>query len=208
MQSQVVNILLENERRNKVINAPFNPITGEGSILDREKVCIEDFPLPTQYLPKSMLKVPLIKKLIKAGSIRKFITDTLKSEYTESDKLKVIEQFIRVRIKHDFAFWTASYVYIKNKEGGEDMRFRLNRPQRRFITKLEELRLANKPIRIVLLKARQWGGSTATQLYMAWLQLVHKTGLNSLIVGHLSNSSAEVKDMFCVQVVTTPYITA
>ena len=187
---------MENERRNKVINAPFNPITGEGSILDREKVCIEDFPLPTQYLPKSMLKVPLIKKLIKAGSIRKFITDTLKSEYTESDKLKVIEQFIRVRIKHDFAFWTASYVYIKNKEGGEDMRFRLNRPQRRFITKLEELRLANKPIRIVLLKARQWGGSTATQLYMAWLQLVHKTGLNSLIVGHLSNSSAEVKDMF------------
>jgi len=48
----------------------------------------------------------------------------------------------------------------------------------------------------VLLKARQWGGSTATQIYIAWLQLVHKVGLNSLIVGHVKDSSTEVKDMF------------
>ena len=130
MLAEVHNILLENERRNKVINAPFNPITGEGAILDREKVCIEDFPLPTQYLPKSMLKVPLIKKLIKAGSIRTFITNTLKSEYSEEDKQKVIEQFVRVRIKHDFCFWAATYCFIKQKGGGEDIRFRLNRALR------------------------------------------------------------------------------
>lgn len=196
MLAEVHNILLENERRNRVINAPFNPITGEGAILDREKVCIEDFPLPTQYLPKSMLKVPLIKKLIKAGSIRTFITNTLKSEYSEEDKQKVIEQFVRVRIKHDFCFWAATYCFIKQKGGGEDIRFRLNRPQRKLISRFEAKRVNNKPIRIILLKARQWGGSTATQLYMAWLQLVHQTGLNSLIVGHVKDASTEVKDMF------------
>lgn len=196
MQASVQDILLENERRNKIINASFNPITGKGSILEREEIHITDFPIPTQYIPTSMLKVPLVKKLIKAGSIRTFIEKTLKAEYTEADKQKVIEQFIRVRIKHDFAFWTAFYVYIKRKGGGEDIRFKLNRPQRRLVTKFEQLRLEGKPIRIILLKARQWGGSTVTQIYMAWLQLVHKTGLNSLIVGHVKDASTEVKDMF------------
>lgn len=196
MKEGVTQILLENERRNKVIYTPFNPISGKGSILDRKEVSIEDFPIKTQYLPLSMLDVPLIKKIIKAGSIRRFITNTLKVEYTEEDRLKVVEQFTRVRIKHDFCFWAACYVYIKQKGGGEDIRFKLNRPQRRLVSKFEELRLAGKPIRIILLKARQWGGSTVTQLYMAWLQLVHKKGLNSLIVGHVKDASAEVKDMF------------
>ena len=58
------------------------------------------------------------------------------------------------------------------------------------------MRLASKPIRVILLKARQWGGSTATQIYMAWLQLLHQVGLNSLIVGHQKDASIEVKDMF------------
>lgn len=196
MLAEVQNIILENERRNKLINAPFNPITGEGAILERQRVCIEDFPLPVQYLPLSMLNIPLIKKLIKAGSIRKFITGTLKSEYSEEDKQKVIEQIVRIRIKHDFCFWAAMYCFIKQKGGGEDIRFRLNRPQRKLVERFEKKRIANEPIRIILLKARQWGGSTATQLYMAWLQLVHQTGLNSLIVGHVKDASTEVKDMF------------
>jgi hypothetical protein len=196
MIAPIQDILLENERRNKITNTPFNPITGKGSILERKEIYIEDFPIPTQYIPTSMLTIPLVKKLIKAGSIRQFIAKDLKVEYTEGDKQKVIEQFIRVRIKHDFCFWAAFYVYIKRKGGGEDVRFKLNRPQRRLVSKFEQLRLAGKPIRIILLKARQWGGSTVTQIYMAWLQLVHKTGLNSLIVGHVKDASTEVKDMF------------
>lgn len=196
MLAEIQNIILENERRNKLIKAPFNPVTGEGAILERKQVYIEDFPIPTQYLPLSMLDVPLVKKLIKAGSIRKFIESVLKCEYSDEDKQKVIEQFVRVRIKHDFCFWAATYCFIKQKGGGEDIRFRLNRPQRRLVERLERKRIAGKPIRIILLKARQWGGSTATQLYMAWLQLAHQTGLNSLIVGHVKDASTEVKDMF------------
>ena len=44
--------------------------------------------------------------------------------------------------------------------------------------------------------ARQWGGSTAIQIYMAWLQLVHEVGLNSLIIAHQGTGSDEIKDMF------------
>lgn len=189
-------ILRENERRNAEIHAPFNPYTGEGAVGERRKVAIDDFPIRTQYLPVGMLQVPLVAKLIKAGSIEKFTINVLKAEYSETERTKVIEQFVRVRIRYDFCFWAAMFVYIKNKGGGDDVLFKLTRPQRRFVARLEELRLAERPIRIILLKARQWGGSTVSQLYMAWLMLVHKVGLNSLIIAHQGTATDEIKDMF------------
>lgn len=191
------NILAENDRRNAAIHAKFNPITGEGSIGNRVKLEIPDFALPVQYIPESMMRVPLCRNIVAAGSIDAFLKKICPSDpYDPSEKEKVTKQFIRLRNRHDFAFWAALLVFIKQKGGGEDIHFRLNRPQRRLIARLERMRLKGKPIRLILLKARQWGGSTAIQLYMAWLQLMHKKGLNSLIVGHVKDASNEVKDMF------------
>ena len=195
-QETIQAIIKENERRNAVVYAKFDPISGEGSVGEREKVAIDDFPIHTQWLPVEMLRVPLVRQLVECGSVRAFLTDNLNVKYTEEDRLKVVEQFVRIRCRYDFAFWAAVFVYIKRKGGGEDILFRLSRPQRRFVERLERLRKAGKPIRIVLLKARQWGGSTVSQLYMAWLQLVHKVGLNSLIIAHQGAGSDEIKDMF------------
>lgn len=196
VSDNVAKLIVLNHARNADIKAKFNPITGEGSIGERKKIVIEDFPFPVQYIPKTMMRVPLVRQLVEAGSIKKFLEEYMNTEYSDEDKEKVIEQFVRVRVKHDFAFWAAMYVFIKQKGGGEDVHFRLNRPQRKLIMRFERRRLQGKPIRLILLKARQWGGSTATQIYMAWLQLVHKVGLNSLIVGHVKDASTEVKDMF------------
>lgn len=193
---KIDDILKENERRNAEINAPFNPITGLGSVGERRVVRLPDFPLSEQWLPVSMLSVPLIKQVVKCGSIDEFLSSKLKVEPSDEERHKVVDQFVRVRCKHDFPFWAAMFVYIKNKGGGDDVLFRLTRPQRRFVARLESLRLAGKPIRIVLLKARQWGGSTTSQIYMAWLQLVHQVGLNSLIIAHQGAGSDEIKDMF------------
>ena len=101
-----------------------------------------------------------------------------------------------IRCLSDFEYWAARCCYIKNKQGGDDILFRLNRPQRKLVAALEKMRVEGKPIRLILLKARQWGGSTCTQMYMAWLQLVHKTGLNSLIVAQQHSTTAEIRDMF------------
>lgn len=197
MESAIRNILSENQRRNEEIYAPFNPITGKGSIGERKKVVIDGFPIPVQYLPVEMLKIPLVRQLIEDGSIRNFLRELGADEDNyDIDKEKLIEQFVRLRCRYDFPFWAAMFVYIKNKGGGEDVLFRLTRPQRRFVEKIERKRKADKPIRIVLLKARQWGGSTTSQIYMAWLQLVHKVGLNSLIIAHQGSGSDEIKDMF------------
>lgn len=189
-------ILQENERRRAIVFAPFNPITGEGSIGQRVAFTVSDYPIPTQYLPVEMIDEPFVKKLSKAGSVDAFIRDALMLPVTDEARDKVVEEFIRIRQKHDYPFWAAMFAYIKRKGGGTDVLFRLNRPQRKLIKRLEKMRKAGKPIRLILLKARQWGGSTAIQIYMAWLQLVHEVGLNSLIIAHQGTGSDEIKDMF------------
>ncbi len=189
-------ILQENERRRAIVFAPFNPITGEGSIGQRVAFTVSDYPIPTQYLPVEMMDEPFVKSLSKAGSVEAFIRDALMLPVTDEARDKVVEEFIRIRQKHDYPFWAAMFAYIKRKGGGTDVLFRLNRPQRRLINRLEKMRKAGKPIRLILLKARQWGGSTAIQIYMAWLQLVHEVGLNSLIIAHQGTGSDEIKDMF------------
>lgn len=199
MKTGVTDILKENVRRLFVINAPFNPISGKGSIGERVEVVIEDFPIRKQHLPIEMMNVPFVRKMLSYGSLKTFLAKEfaeLSADDYDEARQKVISQFVKIRCRYDFAFWAAMYVYIKKKGGGEDVLFRLTRPQRKFVAKLEALRKAGKPIRLVLLKARQWGGSTTSQLYMAWLQLVHKVGLNSLIIAHQGAGSDEIKDMF------------
>lgn len=204
LSDDVIRLLYEDTRRINEARAPFNPVTGEASIGQRVKVEIPDYPIPVQYLPIEMMDVPLVKKMIKAGSIAAFIRNDLGEDEggnadTESNNETynaVVEQFMRVRFRYDFAFWAAVVVFIKRKGGGDDVQFRLNRPQRKLVAWLENRRKAGKPIRLILLKARQWGGSTCIQMYFAWMQIVHKVGLNSLIVAHVKDASTEILDMF------------
>lgn len=95
-----------------------------------------------------------------------------------------------------FEVWARDYVKIKPKGGGKMVPFILNRPQRKLVAKLEELRAEGNGIRLILLKARQWGGSTCIQLYMAWMQIMLAEGLNSLIIAHQICASEEIRDMF------------
>lgn len=202
--TEIARLLVENDRRNEVMFAKFDPVTGEGSIGERVHVEIADFAIPVQWLPVEMMKIPFVGKLVKAGSIDKFLSSVLHVEPNEDDYIKVSRTLIRLRFKHDFPFWTATLVYIHNKDAGKDVLFRLWYPQRILVSRFEEKRKAGLPIRLILLKARQWGGSTTTQLYMAWLQFFHKKGLNSLIIAHQGTASDEIKDMFDLMIKKHP----
>lgn len=195
-EQAIQGIIEENDRRNEAAHAKFDPVSGYGSTGERQEVTIDDFPVRVQWLPVEMLRDPLARQFVECGSIRAFIEENAGTGYSEKERRQAVEMFVRLRFRHDFAFWAATMVYIKNKDGGADVLFRLTRPQRRFVERLESLRKAGKPVRIILLKARQWGGSTVSQLYMAWLQLVHKEGLNSLIIAHQGSGTDEIKDMF------------
>lgn len=196
MKEDYVNtIIVEDDRRLAEIAAPFDPVTGKGSIGERVKVVIRDMPsMPEMWLPVEMMSNSLVKQLLSAKTIKNFI-NRKRWDYTGENIDCVVEAFIRVRIKYDFPFWAALYAVIQDKVTGLLVKFILNRPQRRLIAELEDMRKADLPIRLVLLKARQWGGSTAVQIYMAWLQLVISYGHNSAIVAHQKKASYGVRGM-------------
>lgn len=204
IDTEIAALLAENDRRNEIMFAKFDPVTGEGSIGKRVRVSIADFAIPVQWLPVEMMDIPLVKKLVKASSIDKFLSSVMHVEPNDDDFIKVSRTLIRLRYKHDFPFWTATLVYIHNKDAGKDVLFRLWYPQRILVSRFEAKRKAGEPIRLILLKARQWGGSTTTQLYMAWLQFFHKKGLNSLIIAHQGTASDEIKDMFDLMIKKHP----
>lgn len=203
-------IIQENEKRIKEANTSFNPVVGEGCGDRRFHLHLDDYAIPDQYLPMEMKKIPLVKQLMEAGGIESYL-NTLYDECDrhnaeqgippmqrdyDFDREQLEEQFFRLRIKHDPFFFFAVLIYIKPKGGGLPFRFVLRRPQRRLLRWLEERRKKNRPIRLILLKARQWGGSTVIQMYMLWLQLMWQKGLNSLIVAQVKDTAETIRGMF------------
>ena len=55
----------------------------------------------------------------------------------------------------------ASFIKIDTKDGSQK-NFVMNEPQLRLYNKIRELEKENKPVRIIVLKARQMGFSTFT----------------------------------------------
>ena len=141
-------------------------------------------------------EVELVQELRRCGSLASFIEKELGRPPCTHWKEEVWRRWVKVRIRYDFEFWAVMFVRIKDKMGDGDVPFRLNRPQRKLLVRLESQRRARKPVRLILLKARQWGGSTLVQLYMAWIQLVHRKNWHSVICAHLKDAAAHIKGMY------------
>ena len=188
-------IIKENKRRLKEISAVYNPITGEGSTsVPRIEVNISGFPIERLYLPTSMVKEPFVQQLREYGADG-YLREVENTSLGNRDIIKLWLKFCLLRIKHDFEYWARTMTTISDKGKGRDTAFILNRPQRIYLKAMETLRLQQKPIDIILCKARQWGGSTLTQLYMLWIQLVHKQNWNSVICGDIEKQSSIVAGM-------------
>lgn len=194
MRDEIALILEEDSRRRALNSQVFDPVSGEGSTGERFFLDVDG--LDAVWLPEPMRGERDVTDLIQCKSVDAVLQMRYHRRHTQRDRERFKSRFDRLRMLNDFPYWAATRVYIKDKRGGDDILFRLNRPQRKFVERLETMRLAGKPIRLILLKARQWGGSTCSQLYMAWLQLVHRRGLNSLIISHQGVGSDEIKDMF------------
>lgn len=193
MQAQ--EIIKKNLERLKVIESPYNPLTGEGSFsIERVKVTCEDFPLKEMWLPVEFANTGFCQVLMSLG-IRLYIERIMQQAYTEYMANLLYVEFCQQRFLYDFEFWAYSCAIISPKSGGEDIHFLLNRAQRTYLCTLEKLRKNNEPINIILLKARQWGGSTLTQIYMLWIQIIHKKNWNSVICGDVDSQSKTVSGM-------------
>lgn len=95
------------------------------------------------------------------------------------------------RLREDFEYWAASCVKIKHKTRGRYVPFVLNGAQRKVLAAMESQRTAGRPIRIIVLKSRQWGCSTLICYYMMWLQVMRHENWHSLVCAH-NKSTATV----------------
>lgn len=199
-------MLTKNAQREKELFADYNPLTGEGAPGRRREIYIDDLYQGRPailYLPVEMFSIGVIYRLARCESIEEFCYETY-GEYDDDLRRTVIEDFLRTWAKYDFYFFCYAYARIKNKEGGEDIPFKLRPAQIKLTGYFEKARLEGKPIRVILLKCRQWGGSTLTQIYMAWIQIMWMKSWSSIIVGHQGDSAAEVKDMYVKLITQLP----
>lgn len=163
-------LIAENRSRNDNLHVPYDPVTGEGCCGKRTLVHVPA--AGKVWLPEQMLA--------------EVSPEALKSEL----------DYMKARIRYDFEYWCATCAMVRDKVSGRNVRLRLNAPQRHVLAELERQRLAGKGVRMILLKARQWGGSTLILMYMAWIQLVLKRNWNSLICGHKRSTSSVIKGMY------------
>lgn len=192
-------ILEENRRRNLILDAYYNPLTGEGSTLDRQTFELSDLS-EKLYLPVSMLNVPLIQKIGEYGSLTEFANREKKNNpllLNSSDPVGVVRQmFLDERLDQDYEFYAATCQHIQDKNTFKDYAFILRGAQRKLLFALEEMRLSGVPIRIVLLKARQWGGSTLVDMYAFWLQQRHRINWHMVICAQDDSAAGNISSMY------------
>lgn len=195
----------ENIRRLKRLNTPYDPLTGEGCVGRRVRLEIKDAPISSMYLPEPMMKEEVCKLLSKHKSIAG-LYKAQKREFTDEEYIAFWVNFCELRLKHDFEFYAFMYQTIEDGDTAENIPFRLKRAQRELLTVLEEMRLANEPIRAIVLKARQMGLSTGAQFYMKWIQDVHKENWHSVICSHVKDSATNIRAMYDKAVENMPPI--
>ena len=193
-QEEIIKQLIkENERRIKLLEAKYDPVTGEGAPGEREILEISDFATPISYVPKEMMKVKLIKLLKKYGSIKDFLEN---HPFKNTPTFNSIERQIRkIRHKYDFIYWAYFQIRILDKEGKGIVRFKLNYAQIQVLNECERLRKSNLPINIIICKARQWGGSTFCFFYQVWIALKWKETHCFSICAQTNGVADSIKDM-------------
>lgn len=192
----VQSIISDNAKRLAEFHSKYDPHTGIGSLVPRKKlVYFLRAKRHELYLPSQLFEEPFFNTLEKLGSIESFL-EYLGLPVTEESIEYFDLQIRNIRFEQDFEFWAFHCAKIQDKKSKQIIPFKANRPQRRLISKLEELRLAGVPIRLILLKARQWGGSTCIQIYMAWIQTMHKRNWHSAIVADVENQAKNIRGMY------------
>ncbi|MDE5843981.1 MAG: hypothetical protein K2H44_01160 [Muribaculaceae bacterium] len=160
------NLIEENHRRNAKFETDYDPIKGIGCCGPRVEL------KSGELVPKEMVDDPEFQTA------------------TDDDSR------VKLRCRYDFEYWAVMCAKIKDKSTGQIVPFRLNEPQRRVLAEMEQMRRNRRPIRMIMLKARQWGGSTLVQLYMAWFQTTRLQNWHSLICAHVKDTASTIRGMY------------
>jgi hypothetical protein len=100
---------------------------------------------------------------------------------------------IRKRLFEDFDYYASKALKIRTKDG-EIVNLKLNEAQKRLLEMVKAQHEAEGKVRVVILKARQMGLSTAVGGYMYWWTS-QRPAQKALVVTHHSDSTKALFDM-------------
>lgn len=189
-------IFCENTARLERMFGVHDQYSGKNVHGHERKVVIDDYIIRTQWLTDEVADNPFYLWVARCGSIRAFIKDYEREEGVTLSFDEVCNLLFITRCQRDPAFAFYTCFKIKSKTEGKMIPFTLNYAQRIVLAELEDMRRQGIPIRIVLLKARQWGGSTLVQLYMAWIQIFVKEGWYSVVIAQTKDTAKRIKAMY------------
>jgi len=118
------------------------------------------------------------------------------AQYAKSAKRKVEDVMLEVamwRYAHDMEAFSAERLRIVDKNGNL-IPLVMNNGQRKINEAIERQLTAGKPVRIALLKARQFGGSTLFE-GMVFRQSVIRPQRQAMIIAHDLDSARHLRDM-------------
>lgn len=185
----------ENQERHLRYFREYDPIIGDplGETTPRRKIRLDG---RDYYIPTSMFDDPFIQAIVETKGSLYRICKLLGLSHDEAHRKQILKLFYERRYDHDFEFYAAMNLKIQDKRIKQMVYFILNTGQRILIAEYERQRRAGLPIRVILVKARQWGGSTATQMYMLWLQTRHYMNWHSCIVAKIKQQSTNIRSMY------------
>lgn len=187
--SEVLSIIEENKKHVSSLFSEYDPMTGVGSPIERVRMT----------LTKDGRYILIPKYIATASAFSEMLSFPSLEDYIDAKHLRkddVYDVITRLRIKYDFEYWAATCATIFDKTSGQEVKFKLRKAQRKLLKVLVETAFALKPIRVILVKARQWGGSTLIQLFCAWIQLFHRKNWNSVIATHIEEAARNIRGMY------------
>lgn len=119
---------------------------------------------------------------------RRTWTDEEVIALTEDDLAAMTEEDAVQLIQESFPFFCLYFVKIRDKDGNI-VRLRLNKAQMKLWKTIRKLK--DEPARIVILKARQLGMSTAIGAYFLW-KAITRRGTAGIVVAHKEDPAAEL----------------
>lgn len=194
VKPDIKEMLRENKERRKDYFRVYDPVRGDsmGEVVPRAPFDIEG---ETFWVPSEMLRDEFVMQYLHY----KTASGLLKAageEDTEEGRKEVEEALFNIRLKYDYEFYAFMVLRIQDKETKTYIPLLLNKGQRILTKEYERQRLAGEPIRVLLVKARQWGGSTDTEGYMSWLQDMWFENWHSCIVALNQSQAVNIRTMY------------
>lgn len=187
-------VITENKSRNEILHAFYNPYTGEGSPMERFAFTM--IKGVTWYLPVEMKSDPVMQEILRHPTAYDYLKETMDGKDIDKKLVTLTNEINYRRMTYDFEFWVYTCIRIQDKESFKIIPFKLRKAQFKLLMSFEKQRLAGIPIRTIVGKARQWGGSTLTQMYMMWIQQKHKQNWHIAVVAHLDDVAKHIRGMY------------